>query len=154
MGRNVTLAGLESSVAKGYNYLEEVETSSYGFELIYFDSSPVSPQIVKKYIDDNGKLEDYENDYNISVFAQAIGRALRKQKETLTLAINSIDTYSYEMIKTYLRTYTNAELLEDDLNITNIKVSLSGYLRQFDMRDLRNRLRSNNLFQRLYGEKE
>jgi hypothetical protein len=109
---------------------------------------------VKKYIDNNGKLEDYENDYNISVFAQAIGRALRKQKETLTLAINSIDTYSYEMIKTYLRTYTNAELLEDDLNITNIKVSLSGYLRQFDMRDLRNRLRSNSLFQRLYGEKE
>lgn len=151
MERNVTLAGLESSVAKGYNYLEEVETSAYGFELIYFDSSPVSPQIVKKYIDDDGNLMDYENDYNISVFAQAIGRALRKQKETLTLAINSIDDHSYHMIKSYISTYTNAEIVEEDLNITNIKISLSGYMRQFNMRDLKNKFRNNTLFAKLYG---
>ena len=154
MDRNVTLAGLESSVAKGYNYLEEVETSAYGFELIYFDNSPVSPQIVKKYINDQGQLEDYENDYNISVFAQAIGRALRKQKETLTIAINHIDDHSYNMIKKYIKLYTNAQVIEDDLNITNIKISLSGYMRQFDMRDLKNRLRSNLLFQKLYGGDE
>jgi len=151
MDRNVTLAGLESSVAKGYNYLEEVETSAYGFELIYFDNSPVSPQIVKKYIDNDGNLHDYESDYNISVFAQAIGRALRKQKETLTLALNNIDDHSYKMIRKYIETYTNAQVIEDDLNITNIKISLSGYMRQFDMRDLKNRLRSNTLFQKLYG---
>lgn len=154
MERNVTLAGLESSVAKGYNYLEEVETSAYGFELIYFDSSPVSPQIVKKYIDNDGFLADYENDYNISVFAQAIGRALRKQKETLTIAINSIDDHSYHMIKSYILTYTNAEIIEEDLNITNIKISLSGYMRQFNMRDLKNKFRNNTLFAKLYGGDE
>lgn len=154
MERNVTLAGLESSVAKGYNYLEEVETSAYGFELIYFDSSPVSPQIVKKYIDNDGVLADYENDYNISVFAQAIGRALRKQKETLTIAMNSIDDHSYHMIKSYILTYTNAEIIEEDLNITNIKISLSGYMRQFNMRDLKNKFRNNTLFAKLYGGDE
>lgn len=152
--RNVTLAGLESSVAKGYNYLEEVGATSAGFELIYFDNTPVSPQIVKKYINGKGELTDYENDYNISIFAQAIGRGLRKAKNTLTLAFNSVDDYTYDMIKKYLESYTNATIIEDTLNITNIKLGISSYVEQYDMAKLKNRFNRNELFKKIYLEEK
>jgi hypothetical protein len=150
--RNVTIAGLESSVAKGYNYLEEVDGLTKGFELIYFDTPPVSPQIVKKYIDTEGLLQDYKNDYNISIFSQAIGRAMRSKKETLTIALNKIDDYTYGMIVDYLKRTTNARIIEDDLTITNVRLSISSYVRTEDFEENKDVFSKNKLFRKIYGE--
>jgi hypothetical protein len=148
--RNVTVVGLEASPSKGYNYLEEVDLDAKGFELIYFDQSPVSPQIIKKYFNPEGDLQDYKSDYDISTFSQAIGRAFRKKKQTLCLALNNIDEETYEMIKEHLEVSTTARILEDTLNVSNLKVSLDSWVKQQGIATLKQRLRNNKLFRELY----
>ncbi len=148
--RNVTVAGLESSVAKGYNYLEEVDGNSDGFELLYFDKKPVSPVVIKKYFNKEGKIEDYQSDYKWSSFAQAIGRAFRRQKETLCIAINDINEQDYKIIKNYLQKETNAEIIEDELNIMNIKIATPSFIRSVGFDDLSKQLKDNKLFKKIY----
>ena len=148
--RNVTVAGLESSVAKGYNYLEEVDGNSEGFEIIYFDKKPVSPVVIKKYFDKNGQLVDYQSDYKWSAFAQAIGRAFRKQKETLCIAINDINDADYKIILNYLKQETKAEIIEDSLNIMNIKISIPSFIRSVGFEDISKQLKDNRLFKKIY----
>jgi len=148
--RNVTVAGLESSVAKGYNYLEEVDGNSNGFELLYFDNKPVSPVVIKKYFDKNGKLQDYQSDYKWSAFAQAIGRTFRQQKETLCIAINNINDADYNIIKNYLLEETKAYIIEDELNIMNIKISIPSFVRSVGFDDLKKQLKDNRLFKKIY----
>jgi hypothetical protein len=48
MKRNLTIIGLESGMAKGYNFVEEVDNISEGINAIYFDSETVSPDYTKK----------------------------------------------------------------------------------------------------------
>lgn len=153
--RNVTVAGLESSVAKGYNYLEEVDGNTDGFELIYFDKKPVSPVVLKKYFDKSGNLQSYESDYKWSAFAQAIGRAFRKQKETLCVAINDIGDEDYKIIKKYLEDETNATIIEDDLNVLNLKISIPSFINSVGLENLTEQLKDNRLFKKIYlnGEK-
>lgn len=148
--RNVTVVGLESSVAKGYNYLEEVDGNTNGFELIFFDKKPVSPVIIKKYFDSEGQLRDYQSDYKWSAFAQAIGRAFRRQKETLCIAINDVNDADYAIIKNYLIQETSAEIIEDQLNIMNIKISIPSFVRSVGFDDLKDKLKDNRLFRRIY----
>ena len=150
--RNVTVAGLESSVAKGYNYLEEVDGNSNGFELLYFDNKPVSPVVIKKYFDKNGKLQDYQSDYKWSAFAQAIGRTFRQQKETLCIAINNINDADYNIIKNYLLEETKAYIIEDELNIMNIKISIPSFVRSVGFEELKHQLKDNRLFKKIYLE--
>lgn len=149
--RNVTVAGLESSVAKGYNYLEEVEDNgSNGFELLYFDKKPVSPVVIKKYFDKDGNLKDYQSDYKWSAFAQAIGRAFRKSKDTLCVAINDINEADYKIIRNYLAEETNAEIIEDELNIMNIKISIPSFIQSVGFDSIKDQLKDNRLFKRVY----
>ena len=148
--RNVTVAGLESSVAKGYNYLEEVDGNSNGFELLYFDNKPVSPVVIKKYFDKEGNLKDYQSDYKWSAFAQAIGRTFRQQKETLCIAINNINDADYNIIKTYLLEETKAYIIEDELNIMNIKISIPSFVRSVGFDELKHQLKDNRLFKKIY----
>lgn len=148
--RNVTVAGLESSVAKGYNYLEEVDGNTNGFELIYFDKKPVSPVVIKKYFDSEGNLKDYQSDYKWSAFAQAIGRAFRRQKETLCIAINDISDADYSIILNYLRQETKAEIIEDQLNIMNIKIAIPSFVRSVGFEELKSKLKDNRLFRKVY----
>ena len=119
--RNLTLVGLESSVAKGYNYFEE--TQGKGFEVVYFDNEPVSPPTIKKYPNIEGELLDYKSNYNISTFAQAIGRGFRKDKDVMTLCFNKIDDDSFNNIIEYLENSTNSRVIVDDLTLTNLKIS-------------------------------
>ena len=148
--RNVTVAGLESSVAKGYNYLEEVDGNTNGFELIFFDKKPVSPVVIKKYFDANGEIKDYQSDYKWSAFAQAIGRAFRRQKETLCIAINDVSDADYAIIRNYLRQETSADIIEDQLNIMNIKISIPSFVRAVGFDELKEKLKDNRLFRRIY----
>ena len=152
--RNVTVAGLESSVAKGYNYLEEVDGNSNGFELLYFDNKPVSPVVIKKYFNKDGKVSDYQSDYKLNAFAQAIGRTFRQQKETLCIAINSINDSDYHIIKNYLEQETKAEIIEDELNIMNIKISIPSFIRSVGFDELKEQLKDNKLFRRVYLAKK
>ena len=150
--RNVTVAGLESSVAKGYNYLEEVDGNTEGFELIYFDKKPVSPTIIKKYFDKDGMLRDYESDYKWSAFAQAIGRAFRRKKETLCIALNDISEEDYSIIKKYIKDETNAEIIEDSLTVMNVKISIPSFIKQAGFDILKEQLKDNKLFRKIYLE--
>lgn len=152
--RNVTVAGLESSVAKGYNYLEEVDGNTDGFELIYFDKKPVSPTIIKKYFDRDGLLRNYESDYKWSAFAQAIGRAFRRKKETLCIAINDISEEDYKIIKKYIQEETNAEIIEDSLTVMNVKISISSFIKQAGLTELKEQLKDNKLFKKIYLDGE
>jgi len=152
--RNVTVAGLESSVAKGYNYLEEVDGNSKGFELLYFDTKPVSPTVIKKYFDKEGKVKDYQSDYKWSAFAQAIGRTFRQQKETLCIAMNNINDSDYMIIKNYLKQETKAEIIEDELNIMNIKISIPSFIRAVGFDELKHQLKDNRLFKKIYLEEK
>jgi len=148
--RNVTVAGLESSVAKGYNYLEEVDGNTDGFELVYFDKKPVSPNVIKKYFDRNGKLQDYQSDYKWSAFAQAIGRAFRKTKDVLCVAINDISHEDYNIIKDYIKKETKAEIIEDELNIFNIRISIKSFVNSVGFDELSKKLKDNKLFKKIY----
>ncbi len=148
--RNVTVAGLESSVAKGYNYLEEVDGNSEGFELIYFDRKPVSPTVIKKYFDQDGKIRDYQSDYKWSAFAQAIGRAFRKAKDALCIAMNDISDDDYRIIKNYIATETRAEIIEDTLTIMNVKISIPSFINSVGLEDLTPQLKDNQLFRKIY----
>ena len=154
--RNVTVAGLESSVAKGYNYLEEVDGNTDGFELIYFDKKPVSPVVMKKYFNNKGELQDYESDYKWSAFAQAIGRAFRRQKETLCVAINDIADEDYKIIKKYLESETKAVIIEDELNVMNLKIAIPSFIKSVGLENITEQLKDNKLFKRIYlnGEKK
>lgn len=152
--RNVTLVGLEASPSKGYNYLEEIAQNSLGFEFIYFDKSPVSPQIIKKYFNADGDLVDHSSDYNISTFSQAIGRAFRKDKKTLTIALNNIEEETYQMIKQYLEETTTAKVVEAELTMSNAKVSINSWVENEGLSELKNRLRKNKLFREIYLDME
>jgi hypothetical protein len=146
--KHLTLAGLESTVAKGYNYLTELD--GRGFSLIYFDSMPVSPNIIKKYIKD-GRIEDYSYDYELNVFAQAIGRAFRKQKDNLTLIFNRVDNSMLDKIKGYLESNTNANVILAPLTKTNIKLSLSSVIEENGgVEELSKVYGNNDIFKRLY----
>lgn len=150
--RNVTVAGLESSVAKGYNYLEEVDGNTKGFELVYFDKKPVSPNIIKKYFDSNGNIHDYETDYKWSTFAQAIGRTFRQSKDVLCVALNDINEQDYNIIKGYIEDETNATIIEDELTIMNIKIANKSFIESVGFDDLKEKLKDNKLFKKLYLE--
>lgn len=143
--RNVIVCGLESSVSKGYNFLEEVDENAEGFDTVYFDSEPVSPDILKKYVDNEDRIVDYYDTYSLTCFTQAIGRALRKEKEQLTLCLNNISDGLVEAIKNYLSTTLDCEIIEDELSLTNLKISTIK-----DIKDSTNDLSENQLYQKLY----
>lgn len=142
--RNITVAGLESSVAKGYNYIEEIEGSD-GFEVLYFDGVPISPTRIKKYVNENGECIDTSVDYNASTLAQAIGRVFRKQKNALTICLRGFPESKYKMILKYLRDNTTSEIIEGDLNITNFKISISKF-------ESLNILKGNSFIEKLKGK--
>ena len=148
--RNITLVGLESSVAKGYNYLEE--TQGGGFEVIYFDNEPVSPPTIKKYPMINDELIDYRSTYNISTFAQAIGRAFRKDKDVLTLCFNKIEDDTFNDIVEYLENVTNSRVIVDELNITNLKIATYSMVKNENYELISKRLKSNDLFMSIYED--
>ena len=149
MKRNLTFAGLESSVAKGYNYLEEIEGD--GFELIYFDSLPTSPPLIKKYVK-QGQLVDYNFDYVKHTFAQAIGRAFRKDKDRLVIALNDLKGEE-EVILDYLGEVTDARLVVDEMSLTNLKISLKSYV-EHDFEKHKEAFKENHLFAELYLTQE
>lgn len=152
VARNITLVGLESSVAKGYNYLEE--TQGGGFEVIYFDNEPVSPPTIKKYPQMNDTLKDYKSTYNISTFAQAIGRAFRKDKQVLTLAFNKIEDETFEDIIEYLDSATNSRVITDELNLTNLKIATFSMVKNENYEIISKRLQNNELFASIYESDE
>ena len=148
--RNVTLVGLESSVAKGYNYFEE--TQSTGFEVVYFDNEPVSPPTIKKYPNSKGELEDYKSNYNISTFAQAIGRGFRADKEVMCLCFNKIDDAAFDDVVTYLEMHTNSRVIVDELTLTNLKISINSLIHNSNYEQIREKLTNNQLFTKIYEE--
>ena len=143
--RNVMVCGLESSVSKGYNFMEEVGDNADGFDIVYFDSEPVSPDVLKKYVSVDGKIVDYYDTYAMTTFTQAIGRALRKEKPQLTICLNNISPRLIEAIKNYLEQTLTCEVIVDELNLTNLKISTMK-----DIVDSNNDLIENMLYQRLY----
>ena len=147
--RNVIVCGLESSVSKGYNFMEEVGENADGFDIVYFDSEPVSPDVLKKYVGVDGKIVDYYDTYAMTTFTQAIGRALRKEKEQLTICLNNISPRLIQAIKDYLSQTLNCEIIVDELNLTNLKVSTIK-----DVVDSNNDLSENLLYQTLYGKED
>ena len=149
--RNVVVCGLESSVAKGYNFMEEVGEDAEGFDIVYFDSEPVSPDVLKKYIGTDDKIIDYYDTYAMTSFTQAIGRALRKEKDQLTICLNNISPFLVDAIKQYLENTLTCEIICDELNLTNLKISTKK-----DMEDTDVDLSSNELYKKLYlkGETE
>lgn len=126
--RNITFCGLEASVSKGYNYIDEI--TGDGFEMIYFDSLPVSPPLLKKYIrwEDN-VIQDNNFDYTLQAFAQAMGRAFRKEKQRLTICFNFVDSFIGD-IDSYLSDYTSARIYHRELTSTNLKLSLLSYTKE------------------------
>ena len=148
--RNLTLVGLESSVAKGYNYLEE--TQGEGFEVVYFDNEPVSPPTIKKYPMLDGRLRDYKSTYNISTFAQAIGRAFRKDKDVLTLCFTKIEDETFNDVVNYLEQATSSRVLVDELNITNLKIATYSMVRNENYEQIKVRLKGNKLFESIYDD--
>lgn len=146
--RNITLVGLESSVAKGYNYLEE--TRGDGFEIIYFDNEPVSPPTLKKYPMQDDVLVDFKSTYNISTFAQAIGRAFRKDKQVLTLCFNKIEDETFTDIVEYLEKITNSRVITDELNLTNLKIATYSMVKNENYELIAKRLINNDLFANIY----
>lgn len=149
--RNVVVCGLESSVAKGYNFMEEVGEDAEGFDIVYFDSEPVSPDVLKKYIGTDDKIIDYYDTYAMTSFTQAIGRALRKEKDQLTICLNNISPFLVDAIKQYLENTLTCEIICDELNLTNLKISTKK-----DIEDTDVDLSSNELYKKLYlkGETE
>ena len=147
--RNVIVCGLESSVSKGYNFMEEVGDNAEGFDIVYFDSEPVSPDVLKKYVSVDGKIVDYYDTYAMTTFTQAIGRALRKEKEQLTICLNNISPVLINAIKNYLEQTLNCEIVVDELNLTNLKISTIK-----DIMDSNNDLSENLLYQELYGKRD
>ena len=143
--RNVIVCGLESSVSKGYNFMEEVGDNAEGFDIVYFDSEPVSPDVLKKYVSLDGKIVDYYDTYAMTTFTQAIGRALRKEKKQLTLCLNNISPKLIGAIQSYLQQTLNCRIVVDELNLTNLKVSTLK-----DIVDSDNDLSENLLYQELY----
>lgn len=148
--RNVTVAGLESGVSKGYNFIEEIDNMCPGFELLYFDKNPISPKIIKKHII-GSEIYDVTSDYNLSTFAQAIGRAFRKSKDVLCIAFNSVEEETYQAVKAYLERYTTAQIHEDVLSKTNIKLCMSSYIKTLDMKEMKRKMSNNRLFCELYN---
>lgn len=147
--RNVIVCGLESSVSKGYNFAEEVDEHAEGFDIVYFDSEPVSPDILKKYVNDKDKIVDYYDTYAMTTFTQAIGRALRKEKEQLTICLNNISDSLVDAIIDYLKNTVECDVILDTLDLTNLKISTKK-----DIVDSTNDLSENYLYQRLYLGKE
>lgn len=145
--RNVIVCGLESSVAKGYNFMEEVGDDAEGFDIVYFDSEPVSPDVLKKYISMGDTIVDYYDTYAMTSFTQAIGRALRKEKEQLTICLNNIGPTLVSAIEKYLKHTLTCEIVSDELNLTNLKISTKK-----DMDDKEVDLSSNKLYRKLYIE--
>lgn len=143
--RNVIVCGLESSVSKGYNFMEEVGDKAEGFDIVYFDNEPVSPDVLKKYVSVDGKIVDYYDTYAMTTFTQAIGRALRKEKKQLTLCLNNISPKLIGAIKSYLEQTLSCRIVDDELNLTNLKVSTLK-----DIEDSNNDLSENLLYQELY----
>jgi hypothetical protein len=148
--RNITLAGLESSVAKGYNYFEE--TQGKGFEVVYFDNEPVSPPTIKKYPNEHDELQDYKSNYNISTFAQAIGRGFRKNKDVMTLCFNKIDDNTFQDVVEYLEEHTDSRVLVEELTLTNLKISISSMIKNENYEIIKDRLKNNELFNNIYGD--
>jgi hypothetical protein len=77
---------------------------------------------------------------------------MRSKKETLTIALNKIDDYTYGMIVDYLKRTTNARIIEDDLTITNVRLSISSYVRTEDFEENKDVFSKNKLFRKIYGE--
>ena len=147
--RNVIVCGLESSVSKGYNFMEEVGDNAEGFDIVYFDNEPVSPDVLKKYVSVDGKIVDYYDTYAMTTFTQAIGRALRKEKKQLTLCLNNISPKLIGAIQSYLAQTLNCRIVVDSLSLTNLKISTLK-----DVEDSDNDLSENLLYQELYMKGE
>lgn len=148
--RNVIVCGLESSVSKGYNFAEEVGEKAEGFDIVYFDNEPVSPDILKKYINKEDKIVDYYDTYAMTTFTQAIGRALRKEKEQLTICLNNISDGLVKAIIDYIKNTLECEVVVDELNMTNLKISTVK-----DIVECEHDLSESYLYKRLYlGLKE
>lgn len=147
--RNVIVCGLESSVSKGYNFMEEVGENADGFDIVYFDSEPVSPDILKKYVSKEDEIIDYYDTYAMTTFTQAIGRALRKKKEQLTICLNNISPRLVEAIKLYISDTLQCQIICADLNLTNLKISTKKDVEVSD-----NDLSENELYQILYGKED
>lgn len=129
--------------------MEEVGDNAEGFDIVYFDSEPVSPDVLKKYVSLDGKIVDYYDTYAMTTFTQAIGRALRKEKKQLTLCLNNISPKLIGAIQSYLQQTLNCRIVVDELNLTNLKVSTLK-----DIVDSDNDLSENLLYQELYMKGE
>ena len=123
--RTVTMIGLESVMSVGYNYVEEIQGE--GFELLYFDKRPISPDYKKYYMHGNN-IKQIKDSYNLNVYLQAIGRAFRTEKEELTIIFNEIEDKIYERLLEELRKITNAKLIESSYNKSNLKSSVYRHL--------------------------
>lgn len=123
--RTVTLVGLESVMSVGYNYLEEVEGD--GFELLYFDKIPLSPDFTKYYLDET-KVKEIKQAYNLNVYLQAVGRAFRMEKEELTIVFNEIEDETYDLLLDKLREISNAAIIEAEYSLSNLKASVYRHL--------------------------
>ena len=123
--RTVTLVGLESVMSVGYNYLEEVEGE--GFEMLYFDKIPLSPDFTKYYLDDT-KVKEIKQAYNLNVYLQAVGRAFRMEKEELTIIFNEIEDHTYDSLIEKLREISNAAIIEAEYTLSNLKASVYRHL--------------------------
>ena len=123
--RNISLVALESPVSRGYNYIEEVNERYDGFELLWFQQPPISPNYIKHYVNRKGELIDYSFDSNLNKIIQAIGRAFRKRKQKLTICLNNFPDDMYFDIIKWLKGYTTARIVEQELTMSNVELSIA-----------------------------
>jgi hypothetical protein len=95
---------------------------------------------------------DYNFDYVKHTFAQAIGRAFRKDKNRLVIALNDLKGEE-QVILDYLGDVTDAKIVTADMNLTNLKISLHSYV-EHDFEKHKESFKDNELFSKLYLEEE
>ena len=100
----------------------------------------------------DGRLRDYKSTYNISTFAQAIGRAFRKDKDVLTLCFTKIEDETFNDLVNYLEQATSSRVLVDELNITNLKIATYSMVRNENYEQIKVRLKGNKLFESIYDD--
>lgn len=120
----LTFAGLESTMSKGYNYTIEVDKTGDGFDVVYLDNSPVSPDYLRSYMKD-GELHFSNGDYSIDTFLQSIGRCFRKNKNTLTIIANNINDVEHGILLDELEKNTTANVISEGYSINNLTTCLT-----------------------------
>ena len=144
--RNISLVSLEAPIARGYNFIEEISKKENGFELIWFQQPPISPDFIKCFINKDGKLIDRSFDNNLNKVIQAIGRAFRKEKDRLTICLNAFPDDIYNSVIKQLRNDTGAEVIEGKLNVANLEIAISKLTEKGIAK-----LKNNELVQKIYG---